>query len=102
MESLEDRMSLESQARELGIPMRIVIDDETRQDGCDAHAATLVSLDGKHATYQGVCNMGHHYKMKRLVTELQDEYMKSFEVDVHGEISMGYGESEDASSLREY
>jgi hypothetical protein len=95
--------TLESEAAELGIPMQIVIDDETRQEDCDAHAATLVSIDGgKHATYQGQCNMGHHYKVRRLVSELQAEYKKKVTYDVHGEVQYGLGEDFDGGNLEEY
>jgi len=66
-------MSLEAQARNLGIPMQMVVDDGLRYDYCDAHSATLVSIEGTKAVYGGECNNGHIYEMEYEIEELQQK-----------------------------
>ena len=63
--------SLEAQARQLGIPMMLDVDDGLRFTDCVAHEATLVSIEGDHAIYQGVCPVGHHYEQRFEIAELQ-------------------------------
>jgi hypothetical protein len=63
--------SIEAKASELGIPMKMVVDDGLRYRDCDAHEATLVSVEGGKAIYRGVCFWGHRYEMEYLVSELQ-------------------------------
>lgn len=63
--------SMEAQAKTLGIPTHIIIDDVTRYSDCDAHAANLVSIEGKIAVYKGECNMGHNYESRMEIHELQ-------------------------------
>lgn len=56
-----------------GIPETIIINDEKRFPGCDAHEAILqdVSPDGRTATYAGVCAVRHSYQEQFEVEELK-------------------------------
>lgn len=93
--------SLEAQAAELGIPMQIQIDDETRYSYCDAHMATLASLEGKHAIYKGECANGHTYEVKRLVAELQAEVKRTMQI-INGEVVIGDDAGFSSPGLEEY
>lgn len=95
-------MSLEAQAAELGIPMQIVVDDDTRYSYCSAHTATLTSLEGKHAYYSGECDNRHVYHVKRLVSELQSEYKKKLQVGANGKLVWGMDEGFKAGELEEF
>lgn len=95
-------MSLEAEAARLGIPMTIQVDDELRYSDCDAHMATLTGIEGKHAQYQGECNMGHIYDVKRLVSELQSEYKKKLMIGAEGKLVFGLDEGFKAGDLQEY
>lgn len=90
-------MSLEAQARELGIPMRLDVNDELRYSYCDAHMATLVSIEGKHAIYKGQCTLQHEYEQRFEITELQA--MARIEND---EIVIGQSKGFVADALDEY
>jgi hypothetical protein len=91
--------SLEAQARALGIPMQIVIDNDTRYYNCDAHAASLAEItdNGKFAVYQGQCSNGHHYEVRRSIKELQSEMHIE-----NGELVYGQGQSFDGGELEVY
>lgn len=89
--------SLESQASELGIPMEIVIDDSTRYPECDAHAATLASIEGTKAIYRGQCANRHVYRMEYEIHELQQQV----EV-IDGEYVVGQGKGHKLDDLEEY
>jgi hypothetical protein len=64
-------MELESKAADLGIPMKMMVNDDLRYSYCSAFEATLASIEGQTAIYQGVCANGHHYKMDFEIAELQ-------------------------------
>ena len=90
-------MSIEAQAAELGIPMEVKIDDLTRYDTCDAHMATLVSIEGTRALYKGQCVNQHVYEQTFEIAELQQ--MARIEGD---EIVYGSGKAFKANGLEEY
>lgn len=90
-------MSLAAQAAALGIPMKMIVDDGLRYSYCDAHEATLMSIEGDKALYQGTCNAGHHYEMAYEITELQ----KGVSI-VNGELVYGKSKDFKAPSLEEY
>ena len=89
--------SLEAQAAALGIPMRITVNDDLRYVDCDAHSAMLVAVHGTEATYQGECNVGHHYEMRFQVDELK----KMAHIE-NGEIVYGSAKSFVADGLEEF
>lgn len=89
--------SLEVQARDLGIPMEIEIDDGTRYDYCDAHMGTLASIEGTTAVYKGQCSNRHVYQMRVEIEELRRRYSI-----VDGELVMGEEKGYKANDLEEY
>lgn len=89
--------NLEEEASKLGIPMKMVVDDGLRYSYCDAHEATLVSIEGKHAVYKGQCANQHKYEQRFLISEIQQ--------GLHilgGELVIGDGKSFDGGELEEY
>jgi hypothetical protein len=88
--------SLQAQASSLGIPMTIPIDDGLRYEECDAHLATLKSIEGTKAVYQGQCNMGHNYMQDFEIEELQQ--MVHVE---NGELVYGVDKGYQAQNLEE-
>lgn len=89
--------SLEALAKQYGIPMEVEINDDTRQKDCDAHMATLVSIEGKQAIYEGECTVGHHYEFVHELTEAQ----QAIQI-VNGELSLGADKGYEATNLQEY
>jgi hypothetical protein len=89
--------TLESQANLFGIPMQITIDNDLRYSDCDAHMATLTSIEGKHAIYKGECMMGHNYEMSYEIEELK----KMAHIE-NGEIVFGDKKDFVAGDLEEY
>lgn len=64
--------SLEATAKGLGIPMQIEITDGIRYRSCDAHMASLVSIEGTNAIYRGQCSNRHQYEMRYNIAELKN------------------------------
>lgn len=89
--------SLEAKANKLGIPMQIPIDNHLRYSYCDAHAATLQSIEGTYAVYSGQCACGHEYRMRYEIEELKK--MSRIE---NGEIVVGQGKGYIAEDLGEF
>lgn len=90
--------SLESQAKFLGIPMKIAIDDNMRYSYCNASMADLHSIEGKKmAVYRGECICGHHYEIRREIQELQ----QSLQV-LNGELTLGNSKGFVADDLEEF
>lgn len=94
-------MSLEAEAKSLGIPMKIKVDNQLRYSYCDAHMATLVSIEGKHALYKGQCINRHTYEVRRLVSELQQEMLQSVQI-INGQVTLGKDEGFSSPGLAEY
>lgn len=94
-------MSLESRARSLGIPMKMVIDDGLRYQECNAHAATLTSIEGKHAIYKGECGVGHTYEQKFLIADLKASAGQKYSI-VNGKLTIGKDKIYKAKNLEEY
>lgn len=90
--------SIAAQARELGIPMQIPIDDELRHSYCDARMADLASIEGKKtAVYKGECSCRHTYMIRREIQELQ----RSAQI-LNGEIVYGNEKGFVADELEEF
>lgn len=89
--------TLEAQAAALGIPMKMMVNDDLRYSYCDAFEATLASIEGQKAIYQGVCANGHHYEMDFLIDELKEKASI-----VNGEIVFGHDKGFKAQDLEEY
>lgn len=94
-------MTLEAEARSLGIPMQIHVDDETRYSWCSAHMANLTGIEGKHAIYKGECANGHLYEVRRLISELQQEMKNSVQI-INGGVVVGKDEGFSSPGLAEY
>lgn len=90
-------MSLEAQAATLGIPLHIQIDNDTRYSDCVAHAANLVSIEGRNAVYKGECGVGHQYENEFTIEELRN--MARIE---NGSIVYGTGKTPELPSLGEF
>lgn len=90
-------VSLEAQAAKLGIPMKVKVDDGLRYSYCDAHMATLISIEGTHAVYKGVCANRHKYSLRMKIEELQN--MARIE---GGEVVYGAGKGFKAEELEEF
>lgn len=88
--------TLEARANTLGIPTHIVIDDKLRYQECAAHAANLVSIEGKNAIYQGECGVGHHYDMEFTFEELR----RMMHIE-NGEIVYGNAKAFEGGELEE-
>lgn len=89
--------SLEAQARELGIPMKVAITDDIRYSDCDAHMADLVAIEGTEAVYRGECDFRHEYQQRFEIEELQ----QSLQI-IGGQIAIGSGKGYKATGLEEY
>lgn len=89
--------TLEAQAKQLGIPMQVVVDDGLRYSYCAAHTATLASIEGTRAVYSGECANRHKYEMTYEIHELQQKAQI-----VNGEIVVGEGKGYKAQDLEEY
>jgi hypothetical protein len=88
---------MEAKAEALGIPMQLMVNDDLRYSYCDAFEATLVSIEGTKAIYQGVCANGHHYEMDFEIEELKKQaYIEN------GEIVYGSKKDFVAGDLEEY
>lgn len=90
-------MSLEAQAASLGIPMKMIVNDDLRYSYCDAFEATLASIEGQKAFYKGVCVNGHRYEMDFLIDELKEKASI-----VNGEIVFGEDKGFKAQDLEAY
>jgi hypothetical protein len=88
--------TLEQQAASAGIPMQIAVDDDLRHADCDAHMATLSSIEGTIAIYRGECNMGHHYELRREIAELKENVSI-----MNGSLAIGEGKGFKAGDLEE-
>lgn len=89
--------SLEAKAKELGIPMQLVVDDGLRYSYCAAHMGTLTAIEGTLTVYSGQCGNRHRYEMRYEIQELQ----KMAHIE-NGEIVVGQGKGYKADNLEEY
>lgn len=87
------------QAHSIGIPAVIPITDRIRHPECNANEAAFLSMEGNHAEYQGMCNNGHHYRVRVLLEEKESQSAAKIE---NGEIKLGESEDFVAPSLEEY